>query len=203
MTFAVVPLVVRAKVSLMPIGSRPQAGLTFVGLLIAVVFFGLGAVGAARLLAATERAEREAELLFIGHQFRQAICGFLQSGPRQYPATLDDLLQDRRTPTPRHHLRRLFVDPITGTTDWGLVNAPEGGIMGVYSLSEREPQKRANFEPEDAHFAAAATQPSQALDTPALKSMSSSIQTTPLTALPYSYRDWKFVCRPAALAGGR
>jgi len=98
----------------------------------------------------------------------------------------------------------LFVDPITGTKDWGLVNAPVGGIMGVYSLSDREPQNRAYFEPEDAHFAAAATQPLNALDTPAsLQAMSSSIQTTPLTALPYSYHDWKFVCRPAASTGGR
>ncbi len=148
-----------------------QQGFTYIGLLIAVVLFGMGSVGAARLLASTERAEREAELLFIGHQFRQAIASYLQSGPTvgQYPATLTDLLQDRRYPTVRRHLRRMYVDPITGQAEWGLVKAPEGGIMGIYSLSDREPQKHANFEPEDADFA---------------------------TALPLSYSNWKFIYRP-------
>ena len=180
----------------MPTGSHKQAGFTYIGLLIAVVFFGLGSVGAARILASTERAERESELLFIGHQFRQAIRTYVQSGPKagQYPATLQDLLQDSRSPTPRRHLRRLFIDPVTGKADWGLVTAPEGGIMGVYSLSDREPQKRANFEAEDANFAAA-LQPISAAPTTA--------QLTPLDAAPYSYQDWKFVYRPTVTGGAR
>jgi type II secretory pathway pseudopilin PulG len=188
-------------------GSPAQAGFTYIGLLIAVVFFGLGSVGAARLLASTERVEREAELLFVGHQFRQAIQSYLQAGPNagKYPATLDDLLLDPRYPTPRRHLRRVFVDPITGSTDWGLVLAPEGGIMGVHSLSEREPLKRANFEPEDSLFALAVQSPAVAATAPAttktatltpFAAASSSTQPKPLGTQPYSYRDWKFVVRP-------
>lgn len=194
----------------MPTGSHGQAGFTYVGLLIAVVIFGMGSVGAARLLASTERAEREAELLFVGHQFRQAIQSYVQAGPKagQYPATLDDLLLDRRYPTPRRHLRRLFVDPITGKADWGLVNAPEGGIMGVHSLSEREPLKRANFEPEDGDFAAVLQTPqtlktSKSSTLTPLVAASSSVQLTSLDAPPYSYRDWKFVFRPAVLGVGK
>jgi hypothetical protein len=79
------------------------------------------------------------------------------------------LLEDRRYPTVRRHLRRLYVDPITGQQEWGLVKAPEGGIMGIYSLSDREPQKHANFEAEDADFA---------------------------SVLPFTYSNWKFVYRP-------
>jgi len=179
----------------MQIGSTDhstQAGFTYIGLLIAVVFFGLGAVGAARLLAATEQAEREAELLFIGHQFRQAIQSYVQSGPQagRYPPTLQDLLQDSRSPTPKRHLRRMFVDPLTGGADWGLVMAPEGGIMGVHSLSEREPRKRAGFDPADADFELALQrQQAQGLDATA--------------ATPYSYRDWKFIYRPAVTGGAR
>lgn len=193
---AVARLVPRGWVMLMQTGSLKQAGFTFIGLLIAVVFFGLGSVGAARLLASTERAEREAELIFIGHQFRQAIRSYVQSGPRagQYPATVEDLLQDKRAPTPRRHLRRLFIDPITGKSDWGLVSAPEGGIMGVYSLSDREPQKRANFEAEDANFAEV------------LQTSAPATTTAPfmhLDAAPYSYQDWKFVYRPAVTGGAR
>jgi type II secretory pathway pseudopilin PulG len=182
----------------MPTGSCKQAGFTYIALLIAVVFFGLGSVGAARILASTERVEREAELLFIGHQFRQAIRSYVQSGPKagQYPATLQDLLQDNRLPTPRRHLRRLFVDPITGKADWGLINAPEGGVMGVYSLSDREPQKRANFEVEDANFAAA-LEP--------LSSAPTTVQLNPLDATPftYSYKDWKFIYRPTVPGAAR
>lgn len=118
------------------------------------------------------------------------------------------MLLDKRYPTPRRHLRRLFVDPITGKTDWGLVNAPEGGIMGVYSLSEREPMKRANFEPEDGDFATA-LQAQQAfvaektLNPSPLVAASSTLQLTPMAATPYSYRDWKFIYRPAASGAAR
>jgi type II secretory pathway pseudopilin PulG len=192
----------------MPIGSRDQTGFTYVGLLIAVVFFGMGSVGAARLLASTERAEREAELLFVGHQFRQAIRSYLQAGPKigQYPATLEDLLLDRRYPTIRRHLRRVFVDPITGKADWVLISAPEGGIMGVSSRSEREPLKRANFEPEDSNFAMALQLPQVAgspltTNRSPLVAASSSVQLTPLGAMPYSYHDWKFVYRTGATGG--
>jgi type II secretory pathway pseudopilin PulG len=190
----------------MPTGSCGQRGFTYIGLLIAVVFFGLGSVGAARLLASTDRAEREAELLFIGHQFRQAICSYLQTGPTtgKYPMTLDELLADQRYPTPRRHLRRLFVDPITGKPDWGVVNAPEGGIMGVHSLSEREPQKRANFDVEDAELTAwVQGKLSAARNRPEASSIASSGQPTASVEVAYSYQDWKFVCRPQILGGAR
>ena len=190
----------------MPTGNCGQRGFTFVGLLIAVVFFGLASVGAARLLASTERGEREAELLFVGHQFRQAIASYYRAGPvaGKYPAELKDLLQDPRSPTPRRHLRKLFVDPVTGKADWGLVMAPEGGIMGVHSLSEREPLTRANFDPQDADIEQAIAQllglasplPAQAASSPSpLRPASSSVQLTGTGDGPYSYKYWKFVYR--------
>ncbi len=192
-------------------GRRCQVGFTYIGLLIAVVFFGMGSVGAARLLASTERAEREDELLFVGNQFRQAIRSYFQSGPvtGKYPSTLEDLLLDPRSPTPRRHLRRLFIDPISGKADWALVLAPEGGIMGVHSRSDREPLKRANFEPENSNFAAVLqvpnplVLPSKSPDVSPLVAASSSVQLAPLAPETYSYRDWKFMYRPVALGGGR
>ena len=167
-----------------PAGIAGVAGFTYIGMLMAVVFVGLGAVGVARLLAAVERAEQESDLLFVGHQFRQAICSYLRTGPAagKYPATLDDLLQDPRYPTPRRHLRKLWTDPVTGQATWGLVSAPEGGIMGVYSLSEREPKKRAGFDPVDADIAAVASAPVAASS----------------AANAYRYTDWKFICRPTS-----
>jgi hypothetical protein len=63
-----------------------------------------------------------------------------------YPKKLEDLVEDKRFPMPMRHLRRIYPDPITGTTDWGLVEMPNnGGIMGVYSKSEEKPIKQGNF----------------------------------------------------------
>ena len=158
--------------------SRARPGFTYVGLLIAIVFFGLGSVGAARVLASSERAEREAELLFVGNQFRQAIGSYYSTSPGapRYPERLEDLLLDPRLPAIRRHLRKIHIDPITGKAEWGLIKAAEGGIMGVHSLSEREPMKRANFDFADQGFSEAAK---SAADR------------------PYSYRDWQFLFLPA------
>ena len=158
------------------------AGFTYIGLLVAIVLFGLGSVGAARVLASAERQEREHELLFVGAQFRSAIASYYAAipGAGRYPPTMADLLQDPRLPGLRRHLRRIFVDPITGTTEWGLVPAPQGGIMGVYSLSTREPAKRANFEVPNDSFNA---------------------MTQRVTPESYSYRDWQFVYLPRSIRG--
>ena len=159
--------------------SRFTAGFTYVGLLFAIVFFGLGSVGAARVLASSERAEREAELLFVGNQFRQAIGSYYSTGPGtpRYPEKLEDLILDPRFAASRRHLRKIHVDPITGKAEWGLISAPQGGIMGVHSMSEREPMKRANFDFADRGFEEAAKR--------AIES-------------PYSYREWQFVFLPAS-----
>ena len=164
----------------MTVSDRPPgrcAGFTYIGLLVAIVLFGLGSVGAARVLASAERLEKEKELLFVGAQFRAAIASYYTAVPDagRYPPTLADLLQDPRFPGLRRHLRRVFIDPITGTAEWGLVQAPQGGIMGVYSLSTREPAKRANFEVPNDSFSAVAR------------------VVNPET---YSYKDWQFVYLP-------
>jgi hypothetical protein len=96
-----------------------------------------------------QRANEE-ELLFIGRQFAAAFRSYYESSPagnRQFPARLEDLLKDPRYPGVRRHLRRIYPDPMTGRP-WVLVAAPEGGIMGVHSVSEGAPLKVANFESE-------------------------------------------------------
>ena len=49
------------------------------------------------------------------------------------------------------HLRRIYPDPMTRTTDWGLVRL-EGRIVGVYSQSPERPAKQANFPAEFKSF---------------------------------------------------
>lgn len=99
--------------------------------------------------------EKERELLFVGSQFRQAIESYYRHSPgtNAWPRTLDDLIEDKRFPMPQHHLRRVYLDPLTGKADWKLVATPDGaGFMGVYSPSEQAPIKTGNFDAADAAF---------------------------------------------------
>ena len=68
-----------------------------------------------------------------------------------YPLRLDDLVLDPRGLKPARHLRRLYLDPITGQADWGLVRAG-GRIVGVYSLSMAQPLRQDGFDEDDASF---------------------------------------------------
>jgi type II secretory pathway pseudopilin PulG len=97
--------------------------------------------------------EKEAELLFVGNEYRKAIERYYLSGPqRQYPKSLSDLVKDPRQPGTVRYLRRLYPDPITGRDEWGLVKSADGGFAGVYSLSESTPLKASDFAVRDAAF---------------------------------------------------
>ena len=129
-----------------------QRGFTFLGLLVTVAVMGLLLTLAARVWSTTEQREREKQLLFAGHAYRLAIGSYFASGHR-FPATLEELLQDERNPIPKHHLRRLYPDPMTGKADWTLVLTPDGqGIMGVASSAQLAPLKRRNFGFNDQAF---------------------------------------------------
>jgi type II secretory pathway pseudopilin PulG len=137
-----------------PPAPKPQQGFTYLGLLIivAVMSFGLSAIG--ELYSHAAQRDKERELLFVGHQFRDAIASYYDRSPgaKVYPQKVDDLLEDKRFPMPQHHLRKLYRDPLTGSTDWALVEAPGGGFMGVHSRSEEAPIKTGNFDVADQAF---------------------------------------------------
>lgn len=127
-------------------GPRGQRGIAYLGVLMLVAALGLGMTQAARVWTTVQQRDREAQLLFVGDQFRAAIASYYNAAEgSRYPASLDALLEDRRgLPTVRH-LRRLYADPLTGSAQWGLVKAPDGGIMGVYSEAPGRPLKRQGF----------------------------------------------------------
>lgn len=131
---------------------RREAGFSYLWVLMLIAFMGLGLTATVAIDSTTVQRDREKELLSIGRQFRTAIGRYyetqLAGGKREYPASLEDLLQDNRVPGIRRHLRQVFVDPMTGKADWGLVKVG-GRIVGVHSLSERMPIKQAGFEAED------------------------------------------------------
>jgi type II secretory pathway pseudopilin PulG len=141
-------------------GSRNR-GFTYLGLLIIVAVMGVGLAATGTFWSHAAQREKERELLFVGHQFREAIASYYLHSPgitNAYPKTLDDLVEDKRFPTPQRHLRRIYADPLTGKAQWGLVEVPGGaGIMGVHSLAEEAPIKTGNFEARDAAFEDAKT----------------------------------------------
>lgn len=126
-----------------------ERGFSYLVLLFAVAIAAAGLAGTGIVWHTAQQREKEVELLYIGNQYRAAIASYYLRTPgnlRRYPATLEELLKDPRYPATVRHLRKLYRDPITGTTDWGLIAAPGGGIMGVYSKSEAAPFKRADFD---------------------------------------------------------
>jgi type II secretory pathway pseudopilin PulG len=128
------------------------AGFTYVGLLIAVVILGVALSAVGTVWRTQAQREREQELLFIGREFRAAIAAYLNAnGAHQFPKDIDDLLEDKRWPEPRHYLRRLYADPMTGAADWTILQADSlgmagfTGIVGVASSSQGVPLKKAGF----------------------------------------------------------
>lgn len=127
---------------------RRQAGFTYVGLLIAVAVLGVGLAATGQVWRTAAAREKERELLFAGNEYRKAIMNYYagtQAGVVRFPRTLQDLVEDHRMPMMRRHLRRLYPDPITGGDRWGIVPSPDGGIAGVFSLSDERPLKVAGF----------------------------------------------------------
>ena len=137
-------------------GKRRQGGFTYLGLIVFVFIIGLVGAATLKVEALLRRAQLERELLDTGMQFGLALDSYAAATPRgqpRAPMRLEDLLRDQRFPNPRRHLRKLFIDPVTGKAEWGLVRAGEAGpILGVHSLSQATPLKQANFEPYFAGF---------------------------------------------------
>src|SRR2546423_5080576 len=131
-----------------------QRGFTYLGMLVIVALLGFGLAAFGELYSHASQREKERELIFIGNQFRGAIASYYNKSPgaKVYPKKLEDLLEDKRFPMPQHHLRRVYSDPMTGKAEWGMVEAPGGGFMGVYSLSEETPIKSGNFSVAEQAF---------------------------------------------------
>lgn len=123
-----------------------QQGLAYLWLLFLLTLLTLGLGHSLDWYSTLTQRQRERQLLWVGQQYVKAIGSYYQSSPgtlKRYPASLADLLEDKRFVTVRRHLRRLYADPITGKAEWTLIQAPEGGVMGVASTSTQPAWKRA------------------------------------------------------------
>jgi type II secretory pathway pseudopilin PulG len=134
------------------------SGFTYLWLLILVALMGLATTLVASVHATASRSEKEAELLSIGRQFQRALISYhsviTSEGVGNYPESLEELLEDKRGLVTRRHLRKIYVDPMTGRAEWGLVRVG-GRIVGVHSLSDTTPVKQANFDVDFVGFESA------------------------------------------------
>ncbi|MGA7812094.1 type II secretion system protein [Caballeronia sp.] len=134
-----------------------QRGVTYLWALLMVLFITLGLGKLLENVAKTNKRAREAELLYTGNLYRDAIRQYSQSTPvgaKPYPEKLDNLLRDPRYPVVRRYLRRLYPDPVTGNA-FIPIPSPDGGVMGVHSASLLKPVKTAGFRTDQAAFATA------------------------------------------------
>jgi len=148
--------------------TRAPRGFTYLTALFMIAILAGGLALAGEMWHTNTIREKEAELLFVGHQYRKAIGRYYLAGGARYPRSLEELLKDPRQPGTVRHLRKLYPDPITGK-DFAPIKAPDGGVWGVYSVSEDAPHKTSGFKLRDAGFEGAKR-----------------------------YADWKFIHTPAA-----
>jgi type II secretory pathway pseudopilin PulG len=149
-----------------------QHGFTLLAVLAALTILALACERVMQFASQQAQREREAQLLRAGGAYAQAIAAYHADTPghaRQWPPTLEALIEDRRFVQVRRHLRERYKDPITRSVDWGLLRSPDGGIVGVYSRSDQAPLRSGAIAQRGLQLAAATR-----------------------------YADWKFVAPPAA-----
>jgi type II secretory pathway pseudopilin PulG len=118
-----------------------QRGTGYLVLLLTVFLLALGLGKVLDVHSRSVQRQREEELAHVGGLYRDAIRDYYLSAPdgqRRYPRRLDDLLRDRRHLATRRYLRQLYPDPITARP-FIVLTAPDGGIQGVVSSSDRAP----------------------------------------------------------------
>lgn len=117
------------------LGSRAnERGFTYLWMLVAIALLGLGLAAVAEVWATSARRQKLVELEWIGGQFTRAIGSYYQSTPgavKSYPASLQELIDDRRYLTTRRHLRTIYANPFTSRQDWDPVVAADGRLRGI------------------------------------------------------------------------
>lgn len=124
-------------------------GFTYLSLIIVVAIVALLTASTIKLGSVLQRSRAEQALLEIGGAFSDALKSYADATPQGQPTqppSLKELLKDPRFPGTRRHLRKIFVDPMTGKAEWGIVyRGDKVGVLAVYSLSDAKPVKIGNF----------------------------------------------------------
>lgn len=141
---------------------RRHGGFSYLILLFFLAIMGIVLAMQASIYSFDRQRQKENDLLRAGRDIQRALQSYYKNAPggmpNSYPPTLDELLEDSRwSPLIKRHLRRIPLDPMTGTYDWGLKQQDSGQIIGVFSTSEKTPIKSANFEDSEKDFASASS----------------------------------------------
>lgn len=171
--FIAVPWAWPKMEAFMPIGSNRHLGFTYIGLLMVMAIAGIAMAGVGIVWHQNTQREREKELLFVGEAYRQAIGNYYESSPngiKQFPTNIEELLLDKRFPTVKRHIRKLYLDPMATGKAWGLLMQQDKTI-GVYSQSMVEPIKKTDFLNQYEAFGSAS-----------------------------EYREWQFVYTPGTIS---
>ena len=134
---------------------RFQGGFTYLALLFALALLGLALGAAGTVWSAARQRDRERQLLWTGGEIRKAIGQYYLAGPgglRSFPRSLEDLVDDRRGPVPRRHLRRAYLDPLTDNAEWEWIRGSDGTLTGVASRSRGKPIKQRGFDDANETF---------------------------------------------------
>lgn len=110
-----------------------QQGFTYLGVLIAIAIMGVALLLVSQVWSATSQRQKIEQLKWVGAQYKNAVVSYYYAGPsaaRTLPRHLDELVEDRRFNPPKHHLRKLYPNPLTGRVDWSVVQVSER-IYGV------------------------------------------------------------------------
>jgi type II secretory pathway pseudopilin PulG len=123
------------------------SGVALMGLVVLLAIGGVATLQFTESAATVRQRELEAELLWVGQQYRQALESYYRATPgpvKHLPVSLEELLRDSRFPQPVRHLRRLYPDPMQPEVPWGALRRG-GQIVGVYSQSDGAPLRRTGF----------------------------------------------------------
>ncbi|MBC7729763.1 MAG: type II secretion system protein [Microbacteriaceae bacterium] len=140
--------------------SRPAAagGFSYLAVLLLLALVSLVSAATLRQGALEHRRVAEHALLETGAAFSAALRSYARATPPGQPTappSLQHLLKDPRFAAPVRHLRRIYLDPLTGTDQWGLVRDGEDeddGIVAVFSRATGRPIKVANFDARFSDF---------------------------------------------------
>ena len=129
---------------------RNSPGFAYVALIVLIVIIGISLGAAGKFWSNEILRDKEEELLFRGGQYRIAIerYYFALPGRPQYPASIEDLLKDNRSPAGKRHLRQQFKDPFTNEDFVLIQDQLSKRIIGVHSASDKTPLKLGNFPEE-------------------------------------------------------
>jgi type II secretory pathway pseudopilin PulG len=124
-------------------------GFAYLSLLIFLALMGFFCAMAVQVGSLVHRRAAEQALLDVGLEFARALSSYADQTPAgmaDQPLSLQELLLDTRQTERFRHLRKIYPDPMTGSTEWGLEIDPDTRrIMGVFSLSTQPPIKVGNF----------------------------------------------------------